>query len=165
LPERVGHLEGEEEGQQAERTETDRGGDYERQGGQEGRERERRLPGQLPARDRAQALERVQTVLLRVQEVVGDVRGARSSTVGEERRPRLQPPATVAELGREDDPRKQQQVFVHCSGLNATSAAISGGLLADTSVTAFEAVPVTAADGVRLLSTTPSQYWRPARIR
>src|SRR4029453_8416727 len=51
-------------------------------------------------------------------------------------------------------PANNSRFFVHCSGLNATSAAISGGRLVDSSVTAFEAVSVTAADGVRLLSAT-----------
>ena len=78
----------------------------------EGRcERERRPGRELAARDRTPALDRMQAVGGDVAHVVDEVGGARRRAVRDERGDRRHPPARVAELRGEHDPREQEEVL------------------------------------------------------
>ncbi len=85
----------------------ERQGEHRERGGQ----RERVPDPELPARDRAEALDRVQPVRFDVADVVDEVRGARGRAVRDERGEGGAPAAGVAELRREHDPREQQEVL------------------------------------------------------
>ena len=78
----------------------------------EGRCERKRRPGrELAARDRTAALDRVQAVGGNVAHVVDEVGGARRRAVRDERGDRRHPPARVAELRGEHDPREQEEVL------------------------------------------------------
>ena len=110
-PEAVAELDRRERDEKAQRREAQPRARAERRSSEYPGERDRQAGRQLPARDRPLALDRMETVVLPVAQVVDDVGRARERAVGREAHDGLRPARGVAELRREDDPREDEQVL------------------------------------------------------